>query len=623
MNKLSWLRDISEEDFLKKLKKKKLAETDFLHLANNSLDYNQCEIFFKYLKIFYKKTKKFNKLKEISLGIISSSTADFLKATLIVTALRYGIKLNVYISDYNQITQLAYSNDEIFKNLKLDFILLYIDSKNLDNFVKFNTKKNPKKNLDDFVKFIDSIVVNLNHKTGCEIILSNFSQPSNLIFGSFETKLQTTESWFVSNLNLKLNKFKYNFLHILDINILSSKIGLDNWNDQKLWFVGKIPFHLNNVPIFSEYVLRIVGNRLGKSKRCLICDLDNTLWGGVIGDDGLDGILIGNGDPVSEAHLDLQKTILEIRNRGIALAICSKNSEENALLPFNKHPEMILKEDHFAMVQANWTDKATNIRHIAKTLSLGLESMVFIDDNPVEREQVRQELPEVAVPELPEDASLYSKVLIEAGYFESISFSMEDKIRAKTYEDNSKRQKLLKSSSNMEKFLKDLKMQISFQYFDKLGRPRISQLINKSNQFNLTTKRYSENVIEKLEKDKKYFHRQIRLKDKFGDNGMISVVICEKLNSQWIIDTWLMSCRVLGRNVELATLHNLIDNAKKYEISELVGKYIPTKRNSLVKNHYKNLGFKLKNKKNNCEIWTLNIEKYKYKKLPFKVYNQI
>lgn len=623
MSNISWLPVINDENLIKKLKKISLSESDFIQVANNALDYNQCEFFFKYLKIFLKKQKKFKKLKEVSLGIISSSTSDFLKASLTVTALRYGIKLNVYISDYNQITQLAYSKEKIFQNLKLDFILLYIDSKNLDSFVNFDTKINPKKKIDNFLKFIDSIVVNLNQKIGCDIILTNFSQFSNLILGSYERQFEISKSWFVNNLNLKLNKLKYNFLHILDIDILSSKIGLNNWSDQKLWFMGKIPFNLNHVPIFSEYVLRIIGSRLGKSRRCLICDLDNTLWGGVIGDDGLDKILIGNGDPVSEAHLDLQKIILDIRNRGIALAICSKNNEENALLPFKKHPEMILKEEHFAIIQANWTDKATNIRHIAKSLSLGLESMVFIDDNPVEREQVRQELPEVAVPELPDDASQYSNILTEAGYFESITFSNEDKIRAKTYEDNSKRHKLLKSSSNMEKFLKDLKMQISFKNFDKLGRPRISQLINKSNQFNLTTKRYTENEIEKLEKDKKYFNRQIRLKDKFGDNGMISVVICEKLNSQWIIDTWLMSCRVLGRNVELATLYNLIDNAKKFNITELVGRYIPSKRNSLVKNHYKNLGFKLKNKKTNYETWTLDIKKYKFKKIAFKVYNQI
>ena len=620
MINLEWLPKIHQNDFLKKIKRPNNKEQDFLYLSKHALTYDQSDIFLKYLNFFFKKKNKIQKLKKLKLGIISSSTTDFLKSSLIVTALRYNIKLEIYISDYNQISQLAFNNKSVFRDLNLDFVLLFIDTKSLENFVNFDNKKNPQKNVDDFINFLNSVVLNLNKKTGAEIILSNFSQIQDSIFGSFEKKLPSSKSWFVNNVNQKLVQIEYNFLHVLDIDILSSTIGLENWYNHKLWFLAKIPFDLNYVPIFSEYILRILGNKLGKSKRCLICDLDNTLWGGVIGDDGLDGILIGNGDPVSEAHLDLQKIILEIRNRGIALAICSKNNEKNALLPFTKHPEMILKEKHFAIIQANWTDKASNIRLIAKSLSLGLESMVFFVDNPVERAQVRQELPEVAVPELPNDPSLFAKTLLSAGYFETVSFSEEDKKRAKSYEDNSKRLKLLKTSSNINKFLKDLDMKISFENFDKLGRSRITQLINKSNQFNLTTKRYSENKNEGLEKNKNFFTRQIRLKDKYGDNGMICVVICEKQKQKWIIDTWLMSCRVLGRKVELATLSNLIYSAKKFKIKEIIGKYIPTNRNSLVKNHYKDLGFKLKSKKNKVELWTINTDDYSFKKIPFNTF---
>lgn len=618
MKNLDWLPIIKEDIFLKKIKKKNKNEEDILSLSKHSLNYEQCDIFFKHLKNFFKKKTKFKKLKKIKLGIVSSSTTNFLKPSLVVTGIRYGIELDVYQSDYNQISQIAFNNDEPFKNIKLDFILVYIDSKSIDSFIDLGNQKSPKKNIDNFLNYINSVILNLNKKTTAEIILANFAQINNLIFGSFEKKIPNSKVWLIDKINTKLNLIPYNFLHILDINILSSAIGLDNWHDQKLWLMAKIPFDLNCMPIFSEYVMRIVGNKLGKSKRCLICDLDNTLWGGVIGDDGLDGIRIGNGDPVSESYLDLQKTIYEIRNRGVALAICSKNNEENALLPFKKHPEMILKEKHFAIIQANWTDKASNIKHISKSLSLGLESMVFLDDNPVERAQVRQELPEVAVPELPNDPSLYVKTLLSAGYFEAISFSEEDKKRAKSYEDNSKRLKLLKSSSNMNKFLKNLKMNITFKNFDKLGRARITQLINKSNQFNLTTKRYSENKIENLEKDKNFFTRQIRLEDKYGDNGMICVVICEKQKQNWIIDAWLMSCRVLGRKVEYATLQNLIYSAKKYNIKEIIGKYIPTNRNNLVKNHYKDLGFRLKSKKSNIELWSINTNEYNFKKLPFK-----
>mgnify|MGYP001388979237 CR=1 FL=1 len=433
MTDLYWLPKIKEQEFNKILKKKNIKEEDFISLSKHSFDFNQNEIFQRYFNIFLKK-KKTKRLKKIKLGIISSSTTNFFLSSFSVAALRYGIKLEIYNSNYNQILQSAFDQVEDFKNIKLDYIFVYIDSKNLEDYVNFNNQKNPNRNIKKFLDLIDAIVTNLNKKTGAEIILTNFAQGTKLIFGSFEKKFSFSKTWFINQLNFKLNQIKHNFLHILDIDILSSTIGLDNWHDDKLWLMGKIPFHLNYVPIFSEYVVRIIANKFGKSKRCLICDLDNTLWGGVIGDDGLDGINIGNGDPISEAHLELQKTILEIKNRGIVLAICSKNNEENALLPFKKHPEMLLKEKDFAIICANWNDKASNIRQISKSLSLGLESMVFLDDNPVERAQVRMELPDVSVPELPNDPSLYSKTLINAGYFETISFSKEDKKRVKSYE---------------------------------------------------------------------------------------------------------------------------------------------------------------------------------------------
>ena len=330
---LDWLPKIQQQEFIKTLKKKNIKEEDFINLSKHSLDFNQNEIFYKYLNIFLKK-KKSKRLKRIKLGIISSSTTNFLLSSFFVTALRYGIELEIHNANYNQVMQSSFDDTKSFKNLNLDYILVYIDSKNLDNYVNFKDFKNPNKNIKEFLNLINSIITNLNTKTGAEIILANFVQNTNLIFGSFEKKLSFTKTWFINQLNFELNNINHNFLHILDIDILSSTIGLNNWQDQKLWLMGKIPFHLNYVPIFSEYVIRIIANKFGKSKRCLICDLDNTLWGGVIGDDGLDGILIGNGDPISEAHLELQKIILEIKNRGIVLAICSKNNEDNALLLF-------------------------------------------------------------------------------------------------------------------------------------------------------------------------------------------------------------------------------------------------------------------------------------------------
>jgi FkbH-like protein len=280
---------------------------------------------------------------------------------------------------------------------------------------------------------------------------------------------------------------------------------------------------------------------------------------------------------------------------------------------------MILKEDDIAIFVANWKDKPSNIKYIAETLSIGLESCVFFDDNPAERMHVREKLPEVAVPELPNDAEFYLSTLFAAGYFETTNFSMEDIGRADYYKKNYLRKKLLTKNSNINDYLKKLKMKILFKKFDKLGRARILQLISKSNQFNLTTNRYNEEEIKKIEKNENYFTRQIRLEDIFGDNGMISVLICKKISKvTWGIDTWLMSCRVLGRKVEEAVLYDLVNIAKKNNIKKIFGTYVPTLRNIIVKNHYKDLNFKFLKKNNGVEFWELDIKNYKKPILPMK-----
>ena len=348
-------------------------------------------------------------------------------------------------------------------------------------------------------------------------------------------------------------------------------------------------------------------------------DLDNTLWGGVIGDDGLEGIKIGQGDPTGEAHLTLQRTALDLRDRGIVLAVSSKNEDATARSPFREHPDMLLREDHIAVFQANWSDKASNIRAIATTLSLGLESMVFVDDNPAERLQVRQALPEVAVPELPDDPALFSRTLIAAGYFESVSFSEEDRKRATFYQDNAMRAAILNQSVDLESYLQSLAMEITFSPFNEVGIQRITQLISKSNQFNLTTKRYSEAEVMRLMGDPDYFTLQIRLKDTLGDNGMISVVICKLGSETWEIDTWLMSCRVLGRRVEEAALAHISQYAIAAGANKMKGYYVPTPRNTLVKDHYKNLGFVQVSRDAGAESWELDLTQYRCASLPMKI----
>lgn len=280
---------------------------------------------------------------------------------------------------------------------------------------------------------------------------------------------------------------------------------------------------------------------------------------------------------------------------------------------------MLLREHHIAVFQANWSDKASNIKAIAEILSLGLESMVFLDDNPAERMQVRKELPDVAVPELPEDPALFARTLLAAGYFEAIAFSEEDQKRTSFYQDNIKRVQILNQSSDMVTYLKSLEMEMTCKPFDATGRARIAQLISKSNQFNLTTKRYSELDIKNFEEDGDHFTRQFRLTDTLGDNGMICVIICKKSAAVWEIDTWLMSCRVLGRRVEEAVLLDIVSNAKKSGAIKLVGAYCPTARNIIVKDHYRKLGFKKISNDGAPETWALDLVQYQAPELPISL----
>ena len=344
-------------------------------------------------------------------------------------------------------------------------------------------------------------------------------------------------------------------------------------------------------------------------------DLDNTLWGGVIGDDGLDGIVLGQGSATGEAHVALQRYAKRLSERGVILAVCSKNDEANALAPFQSHPEMVLKQSDIACFVANWQDKAGNLRHIAKTLNIGLDSLVFVDDNPVERALIRRELPMIGVPELPEDAADYVRTLAAAGYFEALDVTAEDRERAEQYRANASREALRASATDMAGFLDSLKMELTWAPFDQAGLKRIAQLINKTNQFNVTTQRYTEAQVATLlsgEEEGRIVTLQLRLNDIYGENGIIALVIGRISDSSDLeIDTWLMSCRVLGREVEQATLNILTQRAMDLGCSRLLGTYKPTDKNSMVKDLFPKLGFeRLDAAEDGTTRWTLALDAF-------------
>jgi FkbH-like protein len=411
---------------------------------------------------------------------------------------------------------------------------------------------------------------------------------------------------------------------LLDVAGLAETVGLADWHNQQLWNMAKFPFSDELIPLYADHVARTVAAIRGKSGKVLILDLDNTVWGGVVGDDGLEGIQIAQGDARGEAHLAVQRLALDLRQRGIVLAVSSKNTDEVAREPFEKHPEMLLELEHIAVFQANWNDKATNIQAIAEELSLGLDSMVFLDDNPVERGLVRELLPQVGVPELPEDPAYYARTLTAGGYFEAVTFASEDLKRAGFYQDNAKRASLQKQVGGLDAYLASLDITITFQPFDATGRARIVQLINKSNQYNLTTRRYTDPEVAEAEDDPEVFTLQVRLDDVFGDNGMISVVICRPGEAGvWVIDTWLMSCRVLGRRVEHMVLREILEHARAAGVHRLSGIYRPTDRNKLVVDHYEKLGFtKVEEEASGLTRWELPVEGAAPESAPMKVVSQ-
>jgi FkbH-like protein len=325
-----------------------------------------------------------------------------------------------------------------------------------------------------------------------------------------------------------------------------------------------------------------------------VLDLDNTLWGGIIGDDGLDGIVLGQGSALGEAFVSFQNYAQELSRRGVILAVCSKNDEANALAPFEKHPDMVLRRSDIACFVANWQDKPANLRAIAQALNIGMDSLVLADDNPFERNMVRRELPMVGVPELPEDPALYARCVADAGYFEMLRITTEDVERSKQYQRNLERELLRSSSTDVESYLKSLDMRLVWRPFDQVGLQRIVQLINKTNQFNLTTRRYSQAEVTALMSDPRCLTLQLRLLDTFGDNGIIAIVIGKPESpgsSDMLIDTWLMSCRVLGRQVEEATLNVVMAEAARLGARKLIGEYRPTAKNDMVREHYAKLGF--------------------------------
>ena len=559
-------------------------------------------------------------LVRIRLLILSASTASHLCDALTGTALRFRFLLDVTVAEYEEPEPWCERNARELKDNPPDFVLVASDSRMLRLASALDDAAAAAQVVEAAIARVLRVAEVAASATGRPVILQTLADDPDVIGFNMDLGLSGSPRALIDEFNRRLASRARQDSHlVLDVNALAGLVGHSAWSAGRYWYAAKYPFATTMIPLYADNLMRIVAAQMGRSRRVLVLDLDNTMWGGIVGDDGIEGLALGSGSALGEAHSALQRMALSLKQRGIILCVSSKNDEAIALDAFRNHPEMILKEDDIVAFRVNWDDKAANIKLIADGIDLGLESFVFLDDNPAERKRVRDALPAVAVPELPEDPSEWLAVFQAAGYFEQTSFSREDQLRAGFYKANALRAAQMERIGNHDDYLRSLGMTLSIAPFDAAGRKRIAQLIAKSNQFNLTTRRYSEAEIAALQSDPDALTIQARLEDIFGDNGMISAVICRQTGPRLEVDTWIMSCRVLGRRVEETILQYMVEQARLKGVTEIIGRYVPTARNGLVRGHFEKLGFVQIEARNEETTWRLSVGGYGEKDLPLKV----
>lgn len=521
----------------------------------------------------------------------------------------FQIESNIIYPGFNQYSQQIFNPESELYSKSPEIVFISID---LNNYFanNFDLKNNPpitdnvSNQIEQVFQSFEIISEKLKNST---IFIDNFYLDSTFNFGTLEYNFFYLEE-LISKLNSKLIEIqqRHHNVKIIDINALINKYGQKELFDYRLLYLAKFKWNKKGIDKLSDLYISHIKSYLGIRKKCVVVDLDNTLWGGIIGQDGIENIKLSN-DGIGKAFYDFQSYLLKLYNQGILLAICSKNSENVVNEVFEKHPYMILKPEHFAVKKINWNNKVENIIEIAKELNIGLDSLVFLDDSKFERELIKQQLPQVEVPDLPDDPSLYTIFISELDYFNFHKLTDDDFKRNESYRLNFERKKEEKSFSNIKDYLRSLNMKVEIRKIDDFTFPRIVQLIQKTNQFNTTTKRYTESDIMQMRNSDEWEIYSFSVSDKFGDNGIVGVFILKFYDesSQLNIDSFIMSCRVIGREIENAVLYFIVNTAKEKNIKRLTADIIPTPKNEPCRNVYKNYGFE-EVKENS---WALDITK--------------
>jgi FkbH-like protein len=529
--------------------------------------------------------------RECRLAMLGNATFDFILPVLKTVAFAGGIRLVPFSGAYNQQMQEALDSGSALHAFGAEVVILATDWRwlALDEEVA-----DPDGLLAEKLQEIEQMWNAIASQLRCHIVQHNFVVPEVSAYCALSGRLRRGRANLIRRLNLELAEraARRTDITVLDVDEIASLIGKRAWDDPRMWIAAKQYPAAEAIGLLAAHQVALLRSLLGLSAKCLVLDLDNTLWGGVVGEDGLDGIRLG-GSAEGEAFLEFQRYVKGLRDRGVILAVCSKNNDADARLPFLEHPEMVLRLEDIAVFIANWQPKADNLRAIAAQLNLGIESMVLVDDNPVEREQVRRELPKIEVPEMPSDPALFAQALHRELAFETLSITSEDIGRAQSYRANLDRERLQQSAASLDDFLSGLQMRVELRPFDEPNLPRIAQLINKTNQFNLTTRRMTAEQIRAFAAIEGNYTQFLHLRDRFGESGITGVLMASPQSGALGIVQWLMSCRVLGRRLEEAMLASVWNAARRSGLRALVGTYIPTAKNGQVEDLYDRMGFAL------------------------------
>ena len=537
--------------------------------------------------------KDFSSFSEVSLGIIGDCATQHIATAIRGWGYEKRIAFRVFDSDYNQIdAQTMDPASELYEMNPAYVAVINCTDALYQRFTE--TPVNQRSTFaEDTCQRITAVWSRIAANCRARVIQFNFPVWDDRVFGDFGAKTPDAFVFQTRKLNMLLAEKSVEFKNVFlcDIDGIQSRVGESALRDAKMFCIAKMPFRTDILPDIAQAVTDIVLSAEGKFKKCVILDLDNTVWGGVVGDDGTEGIQIGELGS-GHAFTHFQQWIKELKNRGIILCVCSKNNEDTAKDPFLNHPEMVLRLEDISVFVANWEEKPANIRRIQEILNIGMDSMVFLDDNPFEREAVRSLIPEITVPELPENPEDYVDFLRREALFGTASYSAEDGMRTDRYRAEAERVSLQSKCADYDSYLESLEMVAEAKPFDAYHFPRIAQLTQRSNQFNLRTVRYTEQEIEAVAADDRYLTLYFTLKDKFGDHGLISAVIMEKRSEEELfVNTYLMSCRVLKRGMEEFIINSMIQTAAEHGFTKVVGEYLPTPKNSMVADIYERLGF--------------------------------